>query len=152
VLHDRGACFTLEPGHPNELGPGKRPAHTLMPVAVHREGDLVALTGTRGGHAQPQIDLVTLVRAFDLGMDPARAVAAPRWLVGGMEPLGTEAWVAAEASVPDAVRDAFAGEGYRVELLADVDRAVGHAQMIARRDGAFSAGSDPRSDTGARAG
>ncbi len=48
VPHDRGACFTLEPGHPNELAPGKRPAHTLMPVAVHRDGDLV------GAHRHPR--------------------------------------------------------------------------------------------------
>ena len=100
IPHDRGACFTLEPGHPNELAPGKRPAHTLMPVAVHRDGALAALAGTRGGHGQPQIDLMTLVRAFDLGLDPSEAVAAPRWLVGGMSPLRGDPWIEVEGAVP----------------------------------------------------
>jgi gamma-glutamyltranspeptidase/glutathione hydrolase len=151
VLHDRGACFTLEPGHPNELKPGRRPAHTLMPVAVHREGELVALAGTRGGHAQPQIDLMTLVRSFDLGLAPSAAVAAPRWLVGGMSPLGDEPWIEAEASVPERILDALRRNGYRVETVETLDRAVGHAQMIRLDEGAFVAGSDPRADAGALA-
>ena len=149
VPHDRGACFTLEPGHPNALAPGKRPAHTLMPVAVHRGGDLVALTGTRGGHGQPQIDLMTLVRSFDLGLDPFRSVAGPRWLVGGMSPLSGDPWIEAEASVPEAVRASFEREGFRVETLAPVDRAVGHAQLLRIEEGALVAGSDPRADGGA---
>jgi gamma-glutamyltranspeptidase/glutathione hydrolase len=149
VPHDRGACFTLEPGHPNVLAPGKRPAHTLMPVAVHRDGDLVALAGTRGGHGQPQIDLMTLVRAFDLGLDPFEVVARPRWLVGGMSPLRGQPWIEAEGAVPDAVRASFERGGFRVETLADMDRAVGHAQLL-RFDGAMLvAGSDPRADGGA---
>ena len=151
VPHDRGACFTLEPGHPNELAPGKRPAHTLMPVAVHRDGDLVALTGTRGGHGQPQIDLMTLVRAFDLGLDPFEAVAGPRWLVGGMSPLEGEPWIEAEGSVPEAVRASLGRAGFQVATLGEVDRAVGHAQLL-RIDGAtLVAGSDPRADGGAMA-
>lgn len=151
VPHDRGACFTLEPGHPNELAPGKRPAHTLMPVAVHRDGDLVALAGTRGGHGQPQIDLMTLVRAFDLGLDPFEAVAGPRWLVGGMSPLRGEPRIEAEGSVPEGVRASFGSTGFRVETLGQVDRAVGHAQLL-RIDGAtLIAGSDPRADGGAMA-
>ncbi len=151
VPHDRGACFTLEPGHPNELAPGKRPAHTLMPVAVHRDGDLVALTGTRGGHGQPQIDLMTLVRAFDLGLDPFEAVAGPRWLVGGMSPLEGEPWIETEGSVPEAVRASLGRAGFQVETLGEVDRAVGHAQLL-RIDGAtLVAGSDPRADGGAMA-
>jgi gamma-glutamyltranspeptidase/glutathione hydrolase len=149
VPHDRGACFTLEPGHPNELAPGKRPAHTLMPVAVHRDGNLVALAGTRGGHGQPQIDLMTLVRAFDLGLDPFDAVARSRWLIGGMSPLrGEEPWIHAEGSIPEHVRASFGREGFRVESLDQVDRAVGHAQLL-RIDGALSVGSDPRADGGA---
>jgi gamma-glutamyltranspeptidase len=151
VPHDRGACFTLEPGHPNELAPGKRPAHTLMPVAVHRDGDLVALAGTRGGHGQPQIDLMALVRAFDLGLDPFEAVAGPRWLVGGMSPLRGEPWIEAEASVPEAVSASFERGGFHVEILGQIDRAVGHAQLL-RIDGAtLVAGSDPRADGGALA-
>ena len=149
VPHDRGGCFTLEPGHPNELAPGKKPAHTLMPVAVHRDGDLVALTGTRGGHGQPQIDLMTLVRAFDLGLDPFEAVARPRWLVGGMEPLLAGPWVEAEASVPEEVRDSFEGDGFRVETVGPVDRALGHAHMLLIEDGVLVVGSDPRADGGA---
>jgi gamma-glutamyltranspeptidase/glutathione hydrolase len=152
IPHDRGACFTLEPGHPNELAPGKRPAHTLMPVAVHRAGSLVGLAGTRGGHGQPQIDLMTLVRAFDLGLDPGDAVAAPRWLVGGMSPLrGDDPWIEAEGAVPQAVRASFVAEGFRVRTLDDVDAGVGHAMLLRVDEGTFVAGSDPRADGGARA-
>ena len=149
VPHDRGGCFTLEPSHPNELAPSKKPAHTLMPVAVHRRGDLVALTGTRGGHGQPQIDLMTLVRAFDLGLDPLEAVAGPRWLVGGMEPLLAEPWIEAEASVPAEVRGSWERDGFRVETVDPVDRAVGHAHLLRMDDGVLVAGSDPRADGGA---
>ena len=149
VPHDRGGCFTLEPGHPNELAPGKKPAHTLMPVAVHRNGALVALTGTRGGHGQPQIDLMTLVRAFDLGLDPYAAVAGPRWLVGGMEPLPAEPWIEAEASVPEEVRRSFERGGFRVETVGPTDRALGHAHLLLIDHGMLVAGSDPRADGGA---
>lgn len=151
VPHDRGACFTLERNHPNELAPGKRPAHTLMPVAVHRAGDLVALTGTRGGHGQPQIDLMTLVRSFDLGLDPSEAVAGPRWLVGGMSPLRADPWIQVEGSVPGTVKDSFGRNGFRVETVGEVDPAVGHAQLLRIGGGTLLAGSDPRADGGALA-
>jgi gamma-glutamyltranspeptidase len=151
VPHDRAACFTLQPGHPNEFGPGKRPAHTLMPVAVHRDGGLVALAGTRGGHGQPQIDLMTLVRSFDLGLEPFDAIAGPRWLVGGMSPLREEPWIQAEGSVPGGVLASFEHAGFRVETLDDVDRAVGHAQLLRLDRGTLLAGSDPRADGGALA-
>jgi gamma-glutamyltranspeptidase len=151
VAHDRGGCFTLEPGHPNELAPGKRPAHTLMPVAVRRDGALVAVTGTRGGHGQPQIDLMSVVRAFDLGMDTGPALAAPRWLVGGMSPLVDDPWVVAEADVPATAVDDLTAKGYRVDRIGANDRALGHAQLIRIGSGTLSAGSDPRADGAALA-
>ncbi len=151
IPHDRGGCFTLEPGHPNELATGKRPAHTLMPVAVHRDGVLAALAGTRGGHGQPQIDLMTLVRAFDLGLEPAGAVAAPRWLVGGMSPLRGEPWIEVEGAVPAPVRTALAADGFQVRPLDELDRAVGHAMLLRADRGTLLVGSDPRADGGARA-
>jgi gamma-glutamyltranspeptidase len=151
VPHDRGACFSLDPGHPNGFAPGKRPAHTLMPVAVHRGGNLAALAGARGGHGQPQIDLMILTRAFDLGLSPSDAVAAPRWLVGGMSPLGEDPWVQAEGSVPRIALAALENESFRVEPCGPLDRAVGHAQLLVVRDGTLVAGSDPRADGGALA-
>ena len=83
VAHDRGGCFTLEPGHPNEIAPGKRPFHTLMPVLVHRDGRLAAVAGSMGGASQPQINAQNLIRAFDLGMGAGETIAAPRWTVWG---------------------------------------------------------------------
>src|SRR5690606_6496603 len=55
LLHDRARGFTLSPGHPNELAPGKRPLHTLSPSLWTRNGSLAGVVGTRGGHIQPQL-------------------------------------------------------------------------------------------------
>jgi gamma-glutamyltranspeptidase len=148
VAQDRGACFTLESGHPNEIGPRKRPFHTLMPALVHRDGRLAAVSGSMGGAAQPQINAQNLIRAFDMGMPAAEAVAAPRWSVWNEDaPL---AWV--EGSVPDATSHRLTEKGFRVEAKDDLDEALGHAHLIVvRPDGSFDLGSDPRADGGALA-
>ncbi|HJQ72400.1 MAG TPA: gamma-glutamyltransferase, partial [Actinomycetota bacterium] len=112
---------------------------------------LAALAGTRGGHGQPQIDLMTLVRTFDLGLDPSEAVAAPRWLVGGMSPLREDPWIEVEGAVPGPVSTAFAAAGLQVRPLEDLDRAVGHAMLLRADRGTFLVGSDPRADGGTRA-
>ena len=149
TAHDRGACFTLEPGHPNVIAPGKRPAHTLMPVLVHRDGRLAAVGGTMGGHAQPHINAQNLFRAFDLGMSPADAVAAPRYTVWD-ERRGPVALV--EGLVPAETVERIMSAGFHVEPLMDRDEAVGHSHLIAvGPDGSFEVGTDPRADGGALA-
>jgi gamma-glutamyltranspeptidase len=149
VAHDRGGCFTLEPGHANEIGPGKRPFHTLMPVLVHRDGRLAAVAGSMGGASQPQINAHNLIRAFDLGMGAEDAIAAPRWTVWGEPGDGV---VQVEGSVPTATTKRLAAAGFRIDPLEDVDEAVGHAHLIlALPDGVLEVGSDPRADGGALA-
>ena len=151
VAQNRGACFSLEPGHPNELAPGVRPAHTLMPMLAQREGRPFIVAGTMGGHAQPQINTMTFIRAFDLGLSPADAVAAPRWLSAGMEPEEAEPSVLAEAGVPPATLEMLSRGGFRVEVSGAEDGAAGHAHMIRITDEGFEAGSDPRADGSALA-
>jgi gamma-glutamyltranspeptidase len=148
VAHDRGNCFTLEPGHPNALAPGKRPFHTLMPVLAHHNDGLAAVAGSMGGASQPQINAQTLIRAFDLGVPADEAVAAPRWTVWNDRiPLAR-----VEGRVPVSVVERLLEAGFSVDPLDDVDESVGHAHMIViRADGAFDVGSDPRADGAALA-
>jgi gamma-glutamyltranspeptidase/glutathione hydrolase len=152
VLHSRGSAFVLDPSHPNAIAGGKRPAHTLLPVVVQRDGRLAAVAGTMGGGGQPQIDAMTLIRAFDLGMDPAASVAAPRWLVGGMSLRAGGRALVAESSIPSVARDAFDAAGFAVQVVGPLDGALGHAHLLlAHEDGTLEAGSDPRADGGAAA-
>jgi gamma-glutamyltranspeptidase/glutathione hydrolase len=152
VLQDRGAGFTLEAGHPNVLGPRKRPAHTLMPVLVHRGDRLAAAVGTMGGYAQPQINAQNLLRLFAGDRAPAEVLAEPRWLVGGMDVEGEPAFVLAERGLPDPATASIDRAAYRLDLVDPPSEEVGHAHLIVRRsDGSFGVASDPRADGGAMA-
>jgi gamma-glutamyltranspeptidase/glutathione hydrolase len=146
VLHDRGACFTLDPSSPNVLRAGARPAHTLMPVLVSRDGAVVAAHGTRGGEAQPQIH-AQLVMQLAAGADPEEAVSRPRWVLDATEDEGT----LAEVDLPDRTLTALARTG-RLQRLPARDDAVGHAQIVRATDRGLEAGSDPRADGVALAG
>jgi gamma-glutamyltranspeptidase/glutathione hydrolase len=151
LTQNRGAGFVLDPEHPNVLEAGKRPAHTLMPVMVHREGRLAGVSGTMGGPAHPQINAASIVRAFELGMTPRDAVAAPRWLVGGMDDV--RGVVEAESGVPESTVGQLAAAGFSVTRLGAEDSSVGHAHLIRLDpDGTFEAGTDPRADGRALAG
>ena len=77
-LHNRGVGFSLVEGHPAELAPGRRPPHTLSPMAATTtDGALTHLIGAMGGDCQPQIMLQLLARMLHAGQDPAAAVSAP---------------------------------------------------------------------------
>ena len=77
-LHNRGVGFSLLAGHPAEVGPGRRPPHTLSPMLVtSAEGSLSHLVGAMGGDAQPQILVQLLARMLRAGQDPAAADRRP---------------------------------------------------------------------------
>jgi gamma-glutamyltranspeptidase/glutathione hydrolase len=104
-----------------------------------------------GGHGQPQIDAAVLMRAFDLGLAPSEAVAAPRWLAWGLDPPSGERLVWTERDVPDAARSSLRAAGFTIREV-EAGRDVGHAQFLAVGPRRFVAGTDPRADGGALAG
>jgi gamma-glutamyltranspeptidase/glutathione hydrolase len=80
-LHNRGAGFSLHPGHPNELTPGRRPLHTLAPT-LWTAGDRARLVlGTRGGDQQPQILAQVAANQLWAEVEPDEAQRLPRWSI-----------------------------------------------------------------------
>lgn len=154
-LHNRGIGFSLASGHPAELGPGRRPPHTLAPLLATRGQALAAVLGTMGGDAQPQILLQLLTRLFVHGQTPQQAIAAGRWALRGSD-TGFQTWapteqrtVQLEGQTPGEWDAALAARGHRTERLGAFDSTFGHAHAILRTpDGALGGYADPRTGVG----
>jgi gamma-glutamyltranspeptidase/glutathione hydrolase len=145
LLHNRGSFFSLDPASPNVIAGGKRPAHTLTPCTVFRDGLPQTVIATMGGSGQPQILLQILLR-LRLGDTPARAVEAPRWVVGGLGADDAPDQILVEEGVPEAAVRSLAKTGMPIRRLPDLDDSVGHSQLIVREPDGFIAASDPRSE------
>jgi gamma-glutamyltranspeptidase/glutathione hydrolase len=158
-LQNRGAGFSLQPGHPAEYGPGRRPPHTLAPALVTTTaGAFDSVIGTMGGDSQPQVLLQLLARLYRHGEAVGDAVAAPRWVLSGPE-LGWSTW-----SAPDGIRVAvedvapadwfrgLAARGHTVVRSPAWSGPFGHAHAIRVVDDHLAAAADPRSLNGGAAG
>jgi gamma-glutamyltranspeptidase / glutathione hydrolase len=76
-LGTRAQIFTLEPGHPNSLAPGKRPRTTLSPSLAERSDGLRLAFGTPGADQQDQWSLSFFVALANSGWNLQQAVDAP---------------------------------------------------------------------------
>jgi gamma-glutamyltranspeptidase/glutathione hydrolase len=80
LLNNRaGRGFSLEPGHPNIIAPGKRTMHTLMAFLATRAGRPYLAWATRGGDGQAQWDFQVWSAIAHHGMNIQAAVERPRW-------------------------------------------------------------------------
>ena len=64
-------------GHANEVGPKKRPFHTIIPAFITKDGKPVATFGLMGGAMQPQGHMQVFSRIVDYGQNPQAAIDAP---------------------------------------------------------------------------
>ena len=81
LLNNRMRGFNLDEGNINCVAPGQRPAHTLVPALICRNGKVVMAIGTPGAAGQTITLAQVLCRIFACRQDAALAIAAPRWSI-----------------------------------------------------------------------
>src|SRR5262249_8147013 len=127
TLQNRGAAFSLHEGSINELEPGVRPPHTLMPSLACRGQDLALVFGCMGGDGQVQTQVQLLVAMVDAGLDPQAAVSRPRWYLDratqGLPLLMEEGF---DSTIVAGLRQM----GHEVTILGPAEEVMGHAQVI----------------------
>jgi gamma-glutamyltranspeptidase/glutathione hydrolase len=137
ALQNRGACFVADPVHPNCIGPGKRPLHTIIPAMVRKDGEIDMSYGVMGGDYQPMGHVTVAVNRYVHGMDPQEAIDWPRYF-----PLRGRLRV--ESGVPQQVLTGLQQRGHVLEAAGPL--GGGQAIVIDRARGMLIGGSDPRKD------
>jgi gamma-glutamyltranspeptidase/glutathione hydrolase len=139
-LQNRGATFVLEPGHPNRVGPRKRPYQTIIPGFMTRDGQPVMSFGVMGGTMQPQGHVQVVVRIADYGQNPQAACDGPRFRwVKDLE-------VNVEGGFAPAVLQDLAARGHRITELKEGYMDFGSCQAIWKLEDGYLGASDPRRD------
>jgi gamma-glutamyltranspeptidase/glutathione hydrolase len=138
-LQNRGADFTVAQGHPNQVGPSKRPYHTIIPGFLSKDGAPVMSFGVMGGPMQPQGHVQVVARIVDQGQNPQAACDGPRfrWAQGLQ--------VCCENGFPASTLDELRRRGHDLVTTDDYNQ-FGSCQAIWRLDDGYLGVSDPRRD------
>jgi len=142
-LQNRGALFSLNPGHRNCIAPGKRPFHTIIPTMVCQEGRLFCSFGVTGGPMQPQAHMQVLCNLVDFQMLPQEALDAPRFRY-----VVEDHKVYLEKGIGKDIQRALAGKEHKVVPFDTQTLRFGGGQLIILdpASGALLGASDPRKD------
>jgi gamma-glutamyltranspeptidase/glutathione hydrolase len=124
-LQNRGAGFSFDAGHPNALGPRKRPFHTTIPGFLERDNIHIGF-GIVGGPNQPQAHAQFISNLVDYGMNIQAALDAPRFFKpaeGGCE-------VRIEGRVPPQAIAALRAKSHQVDVRGDYSFYMGPGQVV----------------------
>jgi gamma-glutamyltranspeptidase/glutathione hydrolase len=140
-LQNRGLGFTTEAGHPNQVGPNKRPFHTIIPGFIMGRSEPIMAFGLMGGSMQAQGHLQMMLRTQVWGQDPQTAADAPRWrVISGLD-------VTLEVGMNPVAVQRLSDLGHAVVAEApDGNFGFGGAQLVHRIEDGYAAGSDSRKD------
>ena len=149
LWQNRGAAFSTDPTSPNCYAPGKRPFYTLNPGLALTNGRPHLVYGTQGADGQPQTLALILSLMIDHGLDPAAALAQPRFLLGRTF-SDTRDTLKIEENAGPAVLAGLAARGHEVSTIPALSPLGGQAGVIRiGADGGIDGAHDPRSDGGA---
>ena len=139
-MQNRGAGFSLKPGHPNLVAPRKRPFQSIIPGFLTQDGKPLMSFGVMGGNMQPQGHVQMVVRLVDYRQNPQACSDAARWIVNA------DFSVCFEERVPATVKEELAKRGHRIVNPELPMFGFGGAQLIHRLDDGYCAASDHRKD------
>jgi gamma-glutamyltranspeptidase/glutathione hydrolase len=138
MLHNRGSGFVVEPGHPNEIAPDKRPMHTIIPALALRDGRCTMSFGVMGADYQPMGHAQVVTNMVDYGMDVQQAIDAPRVFY-------VDETTEIERGVPAATIEGLKARGHNV-MVRPLPHGGGQGIVIDWEKGTLIGGSDPRKD------
>ncbi len=138
LFHNRGAGFNLIKGHPNEIGPLKRPMHTIIPAMLKKNNRVIMPFGVMGGQYQAVGHARFLTNMIDFGMDPQSALDGPRSFFEDNISL-------LEKGYSKTTVEALSELGHKVEIPPS-PHGGGQAIMIDYEKGSLLGASDPRKD------
>ncbi|MCC6532688.1 MAG: gamma-glutamyltransferase family protein [Burkholderiales bacterium] len=139
-MQNRGIGFVLTPGHVNQVGPGKRPFHTIIPGFMTRAGQAVMGFGVMGGFMQAQGHTQMALRLVDHAQNPQAMIDAPRWRVE------TGPSVNIEEAMPAASVQELRERGHVITVADRFNTDFGRAQIILKTEGGYIGASEWRTD------
>lgn len=141
LFHNRGQSFSLKRGHPNMVGPRRRPLHTIIPGMVTKDNQTVMSFGVMGGYYQAMGHAHLISKVVDYKMDLQEAIDLPRLIpVSGKVPR-----VEAEQTLSGDIVEALTARGFQIVPTPD---PIGGAQVIRIdwRNGTLMGASESRKD------
>jgi gamma-glutamyltranspeptidase / glutathione hydrolase len=146
-LGTRAQMFTLTPGLPATLAPGKRPRTTLTPTLALRDGEPYLAFGTPGGDQQDQWTLAFFLNHVNFGMNLQQAIDFPAFHSAHFPSsfYPRQAYpgrLDVEARVGDAVVEELRRRGHDVHVQPPW--SLGRISAVARRDGVLYGAANPR--------
>lgn len=152
TLGIRMTQFRLDPNHPSSLAPGKRPRITPNPGMVLKKGKLWMSFGTPGGDVQSQAMIQFFLNVIVFGMDPQKAVEAPRFRsVNWPDSFSPHTYrpggIELEESLYVSVSDSLKEKGYKVYKKGHLDNDFGAVCAVLNEGKKLIGVADPREES-----